>query len=132
MLEIECKSVKSVGKDRVFLGLAGLLLGISLVLFPREILWSSPASPRKTPHFPPLLLRLTPTKGTYRYIYFFYISCLYVFFSSIVKSSYNYVYVLTFQDLLSPQKQPQYLLYQMELSPKPENGKDSKKLPLME
>ena len=26
---------------------------------PREIPWSSPASPRKTPSFPPLLLRLT-------------------------------------------------------------------------
>ena len=50
---------KRVGKDRVFLGLAGMLLGISLGLCPREIPWSSPASPRKTPSFPPLLLRLT-------------------------------------------------------------------------
>ena len=50
---------KSVGKDRVFLGLAGLLLGISLGLRPREIPRSSLASPRKTPSFRPLLLRLT-------------------------------------------------------------------------
>ena len=39
---------KRVGKDRVFLGLAGLPLWISLVI-----------CPRKTPSFPPLLLRLT-------------------------------------------------------------------------
>ena len=50
---------KRVGKDRVFLGLAGLLLGISLGLRPREIPQSSPASPWKTPSLPPLLLRLT-------------------------------------------------------------------------
>ena len=48
-----------VGKDGVFLGLAGLLLGISLGLRPWEIPPSSPACPRKTPSFPPLLLRLT-------------------------------------------------------------------------
>ena len=45
-----------VRKDRVFLELAGQLLGISLVLCPGEIPRSSPASPRKTPSFPPLLL----------------------------------------------------------------------------
>ena len=50
---------KRVGKDRVFLGLAGLLLRISIGLRPREIPRSSPASPRKTPSFPPRLLRLT-------------------------------------------------------------------------
>ena len=50
---------KRVGKDGVFLGLAGLLLGISLGLRPQEIPRSSPTSPRKTPSFPPLLLRLT-------------------------------------------------------------------------
>ena len=32
-------------KDRVFLGLAGLLLGISVGLYPQEIPQSSPASP---------------------------------------------------------------------------------------
>ena len=50
---------KRVGKDRVFLGLAGLLLRISFGLCPREIPRSRPASPRKTLSFPPLLLRLT-------------------------------------------------------------------------
>ena len=40
---------KRVGKDRVFLRLAGLLLGISLGLRPREIPRSRPASPWKTP-----------------------------------------------------------------------------------
>ena len=50
---------KRVGKDGVFLRLAVLLLRISLGLRPREIPRSSPASPRKTPSFPPLLLRLT-------------------------------------------------------------------------
>ena len=40
-------------------GLAGLLLWISLGLRPREIPRSSPASPRKTPSIPPLLLGLT-------------------------------------------------------------------------
>ena len=47
--------------DAVFLGLAGmrLLLGISLGLRPREIPRSSPASRRKTPSIPPLLLGLT-------------------------------------------------------------------------
>ena len=48
-----------VGKDRVFLELAGLLLGISLRLCPWEIPRSSPASPWKTPAFPPLLLKFT-------------------------------------------------------------------------
>ena len=42
---------KRVGKDRVFLRLAGLLLGISLGLRPREIPQSSPSSPRTTPSF---------------------------------------------------------------------------------
>ena len=50
---------KRVGKDRVFLGLAWLLLRISLGLCPREISRSSHASPWKTPSFPPLLLSLT-------------------------------------------------------------------------
>ena len=50
---------KRVGMDGVFLGLAGLLLGISLGLRPQEIPRRSPASPRKTPSFPPLLLRST-------------------------------------------------------------------------
>ena len=50
---------KSVGKSGNFLGLAGLLLGISLGLRPREIPRSSPASPWKTPSIPPLLLGLT-------------------------------------------------------------------------
>ena len=50
---------KRVGKDGVFLGLAGLILRISLGLCPREIPRSLPASPRKTPSVPPLLLGLT-------------------------------------------------------------------------
>ena len=41
---------KRVGMDGVFLGLAGLLLRISLGLRP----WSSPARPRITPSIPPL------------------------------------------------------------------------------
>ena len=41
------------GKDGVFLGLAGLLLEVSLGLRPREIPPNSPASPWKTPSFPP-------------------------------------------------------------------------------
>ena len=45
--------------DGVFLGLAGLLLGISLGLCPQEIPRSSPASPWKTPSIHPLLLGLT-------------------------------------------------------------------------
>ena len=45
--------------DGVFLWLAGLLLGISLGIRPREIPWSSPASPWKTLSIPPLLLGLT-------------------------------------------------------------------------
>ena len=45
--------------DGVFLGLAGLLIGISLGLRPREITQSSPAGPQKTPSIPPLLLGLT-------------------------------------------------------------------------
>ena len=49
---------KRVRKDGVFLGLAGLLLGISLRLCPWEIPRSSPAIPWKTPSFPPILLRL--------------------------------------------------------------------------
>ena len=50
---------KRVGIDGIFLGLEGLLLGISLGLCPREIPRSNPASPRKTPSIPPLLLGLT-------------------------------------------------------------------------
>ena len=45
--------------DMVFLRLAGLLLGISLVLRPQEIPRSSSASPRKNLSIPPILLRLT-------------------------------------------------------------------------
>ena len=45
--------------DGVVLRLAGLLLGISLGLLPREIPRSSPASPRKTTSIPPLLLGLS-------------------------------------------------------------------------
>ena len=52
-----------VRKDRVFLGLAGLLLRISLRLCPREIPRSSSASPQTTPSFSPLLLRLTQYKA---------------------------------------------------------------------
>ena len=52
-----------VGKDGLFLGLTGLLHGISLGICPREIPWNSPASLRKTPSFPPLLLRLTQSKS---------------------------------------------------------------------
>ena len=50
---------KWVRKDGVFLGLAGLLLGISLGLCPQEIPRSRLASPWKTLSLPPLLLRLT-------------------------------------------------------------------------
>ena len=61
---------KRVGKDGVFLGLAELLLRISLRLRPREIPRSSTASPRKTPSFPPILLRLPiPVLGTKQTIY---------------------------------------------------------------
>ena len=45
--------------DKVFLGLAGVLLGISLGLRPWEIPWSSPTSPWKTPSIPPIVLGLT-------------------------------------------------------------------------
>ena len=45
--------------DRVFLGLAGRLLEISLGLRPLEVPRRSPASPWKTPSIPPLLLGLT-------------------------------------------------------------------------
>ena len=50
---------KRVGKDRVFLRLAGLILRISFGLCPQEIPWSSPTSPQKTRSVPPLLLCLT-------------------------------------------------------------------------
>ena len=50
---------KRVQMDGVFLGLAGLLPGISLGLCRREILRSSPASLWKTQSIPPLLLGLT-------------------------------------------------------------------------
>ena len=45
--------------DEIFLGLAGLLLGICLELRPREIPRSSPASLWKTLSIPPLFLGLT-------------------------------------------------------------------------
>ena len=48
--------------DGVFLGLAGLLLGISLGFRPREIPRSIPASPRKIPSIPPLLLGITQSE----------------------------------------------------------------------
>ena len=47
------------GKDGVFLGMAGLLLGIYFGLRPREILQSSTASPQRTLSVLPLLLGLT-------------------------------------------------------------------------
>ena len=50
---------KRVGMDGVFLGLAGLLLGIFLGLRLREIPQSSPSSFWKTLSIPPLLLGLT-------------------------------------------------------------------------
>ena len=50
--------------DRVFLGLARLFLGTSIGLCPWEILWSSPAIPRKTLSIPPLLLGLTQSSNT--------------------------------------------------------------------
>ena len=50
---------KRGGKDGVSRGLAGLLRGISQGRSPREILRSSPISPRKIPSFPSLLLRFT-------------------------------------------------------------------------
>ena len=59
---------KRGGKDRVFRGLAGLLRGISRGRSPREIQRTSPASPRKIPSFPTLLLRFR--------FYFQYISVL--------------------------------------------------------
>ena len=46
--------VKRVWKDGVFLGLGGLILGISLRLRLREIPRSSPGSPWKSPSFPSL------------------------------------------------------------------------------
>ena len=49
---------KVVGKDRIILGLAWLLLGISLGLRPREISQRSLASLWKTPSVPLLLMRL--------------------------------------------------------------------------
>ena len=45
--------------DGIFLGLAGLLLGISLGLRPWEIPRSNPAIPLKTPFIPPLIIVLT-------------------------------------------------------------------------
>ena len=56
-----------VGKDGDFLRLSGLLLGISLGIRPREIPRSSPASPWKTPSFPPLLLRSTQYINSYQF-----------------------------------------------------------------
>ena len=60
VFEIEWVNLsKRGGKDGVFRGLAGLHWGISRGQSPREIPRSSPASPRKTPSFPTLLLRFT-------------------------------------------------------------------------
>ena len=60
---------KRVRMDGVFLGLAGLLFGISLRLHPWEIPQTSPDSPCKTPFIPPLLLGLTnKIKLYFRYI----------------------------------------------------------------
>ena len=50
---------KKGGMDGVFQGLAGLLRGISRGQDLREIPRSSPASPRKAPSIPTLLLRFT-------------------------------------------------------------------------
>ena len=50
---------KRGGMDGVFRELAGLLRGISRGRSPREIPRSSPASPRKIPSIPTLLLRFT-------------------------------------------------------------------------
>ena len=50
---------KRGGMDGVFWGLAGLLQGISRGRIPTEILRSSPASPRKAPSIPTLLLGFT-------------------------------------------------------------------------
>ena len=50
---------KILRMDKVFLGLAGLLLKISLGLCPREIPRSSSASPWETPSIPSLFLGLT-------------------------------------------------------------------------
>ena len=50
---------KRWGMDGVFRGLAGLLRGISQGQSQREILRSSPASPRKTSSIPTLLLGFT-------------------------------------------------------------------------
>ena len=55
---------KRVGKGGAFLGLAELLLVISLGLCPREIPRSSPDSSQKTQSFPTLLLRLTQSLQT--------------------------------------------------------------------
>ena len=64
--------------DGAFLGLAGLLLRISLGLRPREIPRSSPASPRKTLAIPPILLGLTHYQCTtgYRGLKLFNVSAI--------------------------------------------------------
>ena len=50
---------KRGGEGGVFQGLGGLLLRISFLLIPREILRSSPVGPSKTSSFPTLSLRFT-------------------------------------------------------------------------
>ena len=53
--------VKELGRRGFSSGWQGCSLGFPSG-FAREIPWSSPASPRKTLSFPPLLLRLTQSK----------------------------------------------------------------------
>ena len=70
--------------DRVFLGLAGLLLGISLGLGPWEIPGRSPASPWKTLSIPPLLLGLTQYVRASVLCKFFYLFYSFFVFLSVV------------------------------------------------
>ena len=65
------------GWARFFLGLAGLLLGISLGLRPREIPRSSSASPWKSPSIPPLLLGLTHYISIYKHCAMLYTTAPY-------------------------------------------------------
>ena len=78
-------------KERVFLGLAGLLLGISLGLRPWKIRWSSPANPQKTLSFPPLLLRLT--QYLVWFLFLFLLIAFNVFFFYLQKKLFIKLYV---------------------------------------